>query len=147
MDTKQASRLAALQQRKSYLDNELKRVNGEIRELEEVLLEQAFEDGVDKLTVTIGHDDNGVPIKRTVYLERKVWASPEDQGQLNEGLRQAGLEDYIKETVNTNAISAYVREYDPERNLSPEDIRAKLPEPIRNALKISEVFKLKSRRA
>lgn len=148
MNTKELKRLAALQHRKASLEAEVKEINKKIENLQEVLLEEAFEEGIDKMTVSIGNDENGHPIKRTVYLQRKVWAGHNgDQEQLNEALRQAGLEEYIKETVNTNSLSAFVREYDPEHNLDPESIKSKLPEPLRDVIKVSEQHKLISRKA
>lgn len=148
MDTKELTKLAALQHRKAYLEAEVKEINRKISALEEALLEQTFEEGIDRATVTIGHDENGVPIKRTIYRERKVWAGHNgDVDALNDALRQAGLEEYIKETVNTNSLSAFIREYDPDHSSNPDDIRARLPEPLRDVIKISEQYKLKSRRA
>lgn len=148
MDTRNFAKLASLQHRKAQLEAELKRLNEEISGLEGVLLEDVFEEGIDKMTVTAGEDENGFPIKRTVYLERKVWAGHNgDAEELNEALKQAGLNEYVQEKVNANSLSAFVREYDPEKNLKPDDIRAKLPEPLRDVIKISEQFKLKSRRA
>jgi len=78
----------------------------------------------------------------TVYLDRKLWARVEegvDKGDVLDALVEAGHEEFVTRTFNSNTLSAWLREL--ERDGTP------LPEPLVGKLSTSEVFKLKIRRS
>ena len=150
METKNFAKLAALQEEKKELKAREKEINEEIRNLQEPLLEQMDEEGVDKITVVIGQTDDGTPIRRTVHKRRQVWASSNgDMPGLIQALNEVGLdEEYVEETVNAQRLSAYVRQFDDgERPMSAEQIVAQLPEPLQNAVKVTEKIELNSVKA
>ena len=155
MDTKIFERFAVLDDMKKDLEAKLKTVKQEMAELESQIVEQSLEEGVESMTVKVGHDDEGNPIRRTVYRRRDLYAGRADNGggspiseeQLHEALREAGLEDYINEKVNANSLSAYVRGFDPDRRLSPEEIVQQLPLPLQGAVKVSEKLSVRSTKA
>jgi hypothetical protein len=145
MDTKLFEKFAVLDAQKSSLETRIKAIKDEMKQIEEAIIEQSLEEGIEKMTVIVGHTDDGLPVKRTVYRQRQLWAGHNgDPDALNEALKEAGLHEYLQEKVNTNSLSAYVRGFDPDRNKSPEQIMAELPYPLKQVLKVSEVLKIKS---
>jgi len=116
-------------------DDELKTL---IAAVEEQLLSQFQQDGVQRMTCD-GH---------TVHLRRELWASAGgDTPGLVAALKAAGLGDLCTETVQAQRLSAWVREFDPQKCLAPEAIVNQLPEEVRPAITVSEVFKLGVRSA
>jgi len=61
-----------------------------------------------------------------------------DMPRLIAAMERAGKGDMVKETVNGTSLGAWVREFDPGNNLSPEEIAKKLPAPLQDAIKITE---------
>lgn len=146
MQTKKVTELAQLQQRKQELNGELKNIEKKIGELETILLEEAMEEGITKMTVAV-EDETGNAANRTVYVERKIWAGHNGDLEAFLGaLKGSGLNEYVKSNYNRNSVSAMVREYDPDGNLSAEQIVEQLPEPLKQHIKVTEDYKLKSRR-
>jgi hypothetical protein len=145
MNMKSLSRLAELQARKASLKGALTGVEDEIKKLQEQLLPELQEEGVQKITVKVGESEDGLPVHRTVYISRTVWAGHNgDALALADAMIKAGLNEYVKPSVNSMQLSAYVREFDPQKNKSPEEIIAQLPQELRDVIKVSEVFELKS---
>ena len=144
------TRLAVLQERKQSLKAAEDTIKDEIAKLQEELLTEAMEEGVKRVTVKVGEDGEGRPVRRTVYMHRQIWAGPDPEVGM-EGLTQAmldaGLSEYVKANVNRNSLSAYVREFDLDKNAAPEELVSKLPEPLRKAIKVSEVYELRSTKA
>ena len=99
---KAAERLSELKSRKALLEDELKSVNAEIviadRELSDLMVE----------TDTPSFTHSG----QTYYLTTKLRASARDgmQEKLYEALRKNGAGSLVKETVNANTLSSYVKE-------------------------------------
>lgn len=77
----------------------------------------------------------------TLFPRRELWASciPGHEQELNDGLKLIGYGDMVRETVNSQRLSAYVRELD----------AAELPLPthIAGAVKVTEKFRVGVRRA
>ena len=145
MNTQALARLAVLQERKKSLKGSLSSLNDEITKLQEDLIPQLQEEGVKRMTVQTGLDESGNPVHRTVYMARTLWASHQgDALALASAMTSAGLVEYVKPTVNLKQLSAYVREFDPDKNLSPDEIIAKLPQELKDVIKVSEVYELKS---
>lgn len=118
------------------LKSKTKKLEDETAEIEAELLPQFKESGMDRMTIQ----------GRTVWLDRKVWASAGgDMPRLVDAMKAAGLEDMVGETVNGNTLSSWVREFDPEGTMSPEEIVGNLPPEVKDAITVSEVFKLQVR--
>jgi hypothetical protein len=147
MNMEQLKEFVCLENRKRDLDAELKGVKAKLDELEEALVPQFIEDGVQSMKVD----------GRTVSLAQEIYASPLDgRERVVEALKASELAQYVSENYNTNSLSAFVREVArdvaaqaerEERIFTEEDVRAALPAPLGLALKISFVHTLRSRKA
>lgn len=136
MDTDKATEYINKMLEIKRLGTLVKKLKEEAADLEVELLPQFKDAGIDKTTI------NG----KTVWLDRKVWASAGgDMPALVDAMKAAGLHDMVGETVNGNTLSAWVREFDPDGVFSPEEIVEKLPVELRNSINVSEVFKLQVR--
>lgn len=105
-------------------------------------MQKMSEKGVDNIKV------NG----RTIYFHSQYWAGYKNRKEdAVQALKEAGLDDYIKETYNTHSLSAYFRERiqeieeeEGETVMEPEEI---LPEDLQNEIKITERIQLRSRKS
>lgn len=124
---------------KTRVDSEAKRIAKKMAQIEEAVI-STFQDNVlEKWT------SNG----RTLSLRRELWAGhKEDQKEnLLEALKTAGLGEYVSEGYNVMSLSAFVREADPDKQLTPEEIVASLPAEIQPFIKVSEKIKIGHRKA
>jgi hypothetical protein len=145
MNTKALAKLAELQARKGSLKSSLAGVEDEIKKLQEQLIPELMEEGCRRITVSIGCDENGAEKYRTVYLARTVRATHNgDPLALADAMMKAGLVEYVKPSVNLQQLSAYVREFDQDKNKSPDEIVNMLPKELHDAIKVSEIYDLKS---
>ena len=147
VNLEQLKEFVCLENRKKELDAEQKQVKQQLDDLEEALVPQFIQDGIQKMTVD----------GRTVSLVHDIYASPlYDRDDVVAALKQSELGQYVAENYNSNSLTAFVREVKREvesqaqqeqRPYDEEDIRAALPAPLGQALKISFVHKLSSRKA
>ena len=78
-----------------------------------------------------------------IRTDRKIWASAGGNVPgLIQALETAGERDLVSETVNATRLTSWVREHDPDKRLSPEEIIEKLPAPVRHAISVKEVNSL-----
>ncbi len=150
MNMEQLRGFVSLENRKKDLDAELKATNQKLDELEDLLIPQFIEAGVPSIAVTV----DGTT--RTLSIYPDVYASPlRDRNEVAAALKASELGQYVAENYNSNSLTAYVREVWREvlvlakqqnRLAAEEDIRAALPKPLGEALKISLVHKLSSRK-
>lgn len=131
MNTDELKRFVALEERRRQLEAEVDSVKAEAAELEQRLLPQFEQSGMERVFID----------GRTVYIERKLWARAKDGDKhaVCRALKRCRLGDYVEETFNTNSLSAYVRELDREERPLPPALAA--------VLEVSEVFKLRTRRS
>lgn len=123
-----------LHRQKIKLEKKLEEVTDKIKEAEEALLEQMQTAGTQSVKPSGGGN---------IRIDRKVWASAGGQvDRLVRACKKAGLDDLVKEGVNGNTLSGYVREFDPAKNLSAEQITRKLPRAIRDAVTVTEKIQL-----
>ncbi|MDD4986628.1 MAG: hypothetical protein PHQ43_12780 [Dehalococcoidales bacterium] len=121
--------LVSLKKQMEDLDTQLKSLKQEYDELEPQVIEYMSSEGLQRLTV----DD------RTVYVNRQIWASVNRaNSEALSILRSNGLDDFIEEKVNSQRISAYVREY--EKN------GEQIPDWCHDALNIAEKFSVGMRK-
>lgn len=114
---------------KLALEEKLKKVKDKINDHEEKVMRQMEQDGLAKCELPDG----------TLKYERIVRASAGgDMPALVAAMHAAGEEDLVGETVNGTKLGAWVREFDPDNTLSPEQIEAKLPSELRGKIKITE---------
>ena len=108
------------------IDAESKRLATEIAALDEKLVEQFAQAGIQNIKTKTG---------QTVYLNREVFAKLiGDHKKALTAFRRAGLSDFVKETVNANTLRAYVREMDEV-----------LPKGLQPYVDITEVFRMRMR--
>lgn len=87
----------------------------------------------------------------TVYVERKLWGSAKDgnAAMLCAALKEMGHGDMVKEGVNGQTFSAYIREIEgsvSDKPLPPEELIPKLPDLLQPVVQVSEVFKIRARK-
>ena len=146
MNLEQLKEFVCLENRKRDLDAELKATKQKLDDLEQVLVPQFIDDGVQRMTV-----DN-----RTISLAQDIYASPlADRSEVVAALKASELGQYVAENYNTNSLTAFVREIArdvaavAEREARPygeEEVLHALPQPLASALKVSFVHSLRSRK-
>ena len=144
MDTKIYERYAILAVKKQHHKENIDMLNNELAELEKILIEQSLEEGIGKITVTVGKTEDGLPVLRTVHRTRAIRAAPhkDKAEELHQGLKDAGLHEYVQETVNRNSLAAYVRCFDEDGRSTPDEIRSRLPEQLKDVINITEDIKM-----
>jgi hypothetical protein len=124
---------AALENRRMDLKDELVAIESKIAELAPRVLEWFQASGTQKIT------RDG----RTLYLKRELWAG-RAEGVSNEAavaaLEGAGLNEFCGMKVNTQSLSAWMREREKEG-------QAPVPTELEGAFVANEVFKVGSRRS
>lgn len=117
-------RFAALSKRKGDVEGELDSIKGQLAALEATLLEDFGTHGVQNLSV------DGM----TVYLMTQTWAKAPDIDKLGSQLSEADAAFLIQRKVNTQTLSAWVRE------------RKKMGEAIPDSIEVSENMSIRARR-
>ena len=121
-----------LTKQKRELEAQLKMVTELANDVGYQLTEQFSAEGVQSIRT-----DEGL-----VFLKRDIYASiPEDKEVAYDAFRAAGLGDMVKEGINGNTLSAWVRE------LETEPGEFDLPEAVAQYIKVSEVYKTQMRRS
>ncbi len=121
---------AKLDKERRTLNARLKKLDTLIEETSHAVLDHFQKIGIDRVTV------DGV----TIYVRRQLWAGREDGVTVDEActaLKDAGLPEYAHERVNTQSLSAFVRELDAAGK--------PLPAELQGVIKVSEVFKVQTR--
>lgn len=134
MNTAVSEEFARLTVKKRALEADLRAVEERLRGVEEVLSAQMIDSRTQRLT--IGLDDAGVQV--TLYLQRERWAKATDPEALAAALRANGLGAMIKpESVNTQTLSAYVREQ--------VDGGMEIPADVSAAIEVTEAVRVRGR--
>ena len=115
------------------LTAERRKLEGKVRQLatelaarEERLVEEFARAGIQNIKTKTG---------QTVSLRREIFAKlTGDLKKSHTALRRAGLGDFIKEGVNTQTLSAYVREL--------EEV---LPKGLQPYINVTEVYRMRMR--
>lgn len=119
--------------RKRDLDADLRAVNKNIERLDERLQELIL---AEELPVSFKCDG------ASVYTREQLWASAKDgdHDALTVVLRELGLREYLPRTVNSQSLSAYVREsYDYETGEFSDEIDPRLLEALNVTIKTKVV--------
>lgn len=123
--------LDEMETKKAQIEEQIKEIKTKMRPYEDQLLELFAENEVNNIRIQ----------GKTLYIHRQLWARPLD-GDYEKAckvLREVGLDEYVKETVNINSISAYVREQD--------EMGIELPEQFAEGFKVDEVYQVRSKRS
>ena len=146
MNLEQLKEFVCLENRKKELDAEQKQVKQQLDDLEEALVPQFIQDGIQKMTVD----------GRTVSLVHDIYASPlKEREDVVAALKASELGQYVAENYNTNSLTAFVREVARDvailaeregRPYGEDEVLQALPKPLGSALKVSFVHSLRSRK-
>lgn len=78
---------------------------------------------------------------RTIYLKRTLWAGHKDGSKLEliDAIKNGGedWEGFVAMNYNAQSLSARVREFDPEKIMTEEQVIERLPEAIRPYIKVT----------
>lgn len=112
----------------------------DLKPLQEQML-QLIEDGKLPTSFKFG---NG-----TIYTQSQLWASPKDgnHARLTDVLKSLGLVEYLPQTVNSQSMSGFVREFRNDLGevvVQDEDHPDGLPKELAEVLNISERTSLKA---
>lgn len=131
MNTDQAAEYIRLHRRKKEIEGELKRVKKDMEDLEQTVLDDMVKDGVGNMKIR----------DQMLYIHRQLWASPKagETEQVCDALRELGHDDLVQERINTQSLSALVREWD--------DIGEPIPAVLEPHVNASEKFSLRVRKA
>ena len=134
MKTPSFENLVALAREKWKLECKIDDIKEDMSEMETTLLKKMEQDGLTSVKLPRG---------RGIRMDRKIWASAGgDVPGLIEALRAEGMDDFVRDAVNASSLTGYARELDPQKMLSPEEIMAKMPPRVREAISVKEEVKL-----
>ena len=121
-----AEQLKAAKDKKKELEDETKRMTAEIEKLDKQLSDEMAKEECPNFS------HNG----STFYLTSKLYASPKAGGKeaMFAALRAKGFGDMIKESVNGNSLSSFVKE---QRELNNETIPEWIEEVVNTFEKIT----------
>lgn len=119
---------------------ELQAAEKELKPLQEQML-QLIEDGRLPESFKFG---NG-----SIYTQSQIWASPKDgdHANLTNVLESLGLVEYLPQTVNSQSLSSYVREFRNDYGeiiVQSDEHPEGLPKVLADALNITEKVSLKA---
>jgi hypothetical protein len=150
-----AARYAEIYDLRKNLEAEVEKLKAKEKELEPLLLDQFAETATTSLRLKTG---------ALLSLKTQIWASIPDEHKprIAEVFKnpEVNLGDLVQVTVNTQTLSSWVREQDrvepallgqvdaPKTEYKEHDIRDtfKLPEPLKEIIKITEKFSISVRR-
>lgn len=138
------NRFIELEEMRKSREGEIDEIKKEVAELEPQIMERFENAGMQSMKSKQG---------TVIYVRRDLWAGAKEGADvlLLEALKSVGLGDMVKEKVNTQTLSAYIREQEKEQfgaNVAakPEEIIGVLPEGLREAVNITEKFSLRTRK-
>lgn len=132
-----------LDEQRKGKEGEVDKIKERIAALEPQILERFENAGMQSMKSKMG---------QTIYIRRELWSGAVEGAEvlLLEVLKSIGLGDMVKEKVNTQTLSAYVREV--EKNVfngsavDPTELIKVLPETLQPVLKVTQKFSLRTRR-
>lgn len=108
-----ADDLKILKDRKADLKDELSSLEAEITETEQLLIQRMSEEETSSFA-RAGFK---------YYMSTRVFASPSDKDNLFSWLKENGYGDLVQETVNSNTLSSWVKEFINENGELPNDLK------------------------
>jgi len=133
-DIRQVKKYSTLLTKRLALEEEVKALNAQLAELQQPVLSYFQRQGVSSLSL------NG----RTLYIRSELWVSKASDATTEEAcrrLKRIKLGEYTGSRVNTQSLSAYVRELR-DQGQEIDDISKMLGDKF----KVSEVWKIGSRK-
>jgi len=138
---------AVLDTRKEALKKELKDVEAAHKVLQERILDQFQQSGLDSVKF-LGH---------SIYISKQLWARPKDEtvsrAALVAALKKHGFKEYIKEDFNVQSVSGRLRELEkqylemhqkqPKEGRKPFRLANYLPKPLVAVLKLDPDYSIR----
>lgn len=152
MDTRLLKEYAKLDQDRKELKEQDEHMKRRQQELESEILEGFLEEGIQKFTVAV-QTSSGEWVDRTLYFQRRLWASynqneiGDGKFQLVQSLERSGFGDLVEKSFNHNKLSAWVREYDETGGDEAEVVKERLPDEIKDHIKISETQNIRTKKS
>ncbi len=109
-----ADDLKVLKDRKADLKDELSSVEAELSDIEQQLIQRMGEEETSSF-VRSGFK---------YYMSTRVFASPTEKDTLYRWLKENGYGDLVQETVNSNTLSSWVKEFINENGELPDDLKS-----------------------
>lgn len=116
----------ALKQEKSDLEQQLETVKERMQFFQDLIMDELVENGVDSVRV----DGKNVFPKRQLFASASVLTQ-----DFKQALIESGAVDLVQETVNSQRLSGFVREYMRDNDIAEV---TGLPEWMKNGMNITE---------
>ena len=129
MDTILAKEFVELDTLIKDLDRSVKEAKKKREDLGKKIMDEMIDEGVNKITL------NG----KTLYIKRTVWAKYPSREDAIQALKEAGLNEYVKENFNNMQLSAFLRE--------KVEAEEPLPDAFVGKIEPNEVFQIASVKA
>ena len=131
MNQEQFRQWVDLEERWAVLAQQIEDIKKEHGKLEQQLLEQMAADGVAKLTVTStgGRD-------MTVYVQEDRYPKVADPVALADAMKEMGLGQYVRETVNSQSLRGYLLTEIKEGRGIPKPLEGIVEMPPRHSLRM-----------
>lgn len=132
-----------LDEKKKKADEDLEAIKSQMAEIEPQIMERFENAGMQSMKSKGG---------QVVYIRRDLRAGAVDGSSmlLMESLKSEGLGDLVKEAINHQRLSSWVREFEEQTfggaKVKPEELVAKLPSGLQSTLKITEQFSLRCKK-
>ena len=132
---KDAQEYAGLVAQRKAAEELVEGLKEKLAKLEAELLQRMGDEGVASMKVDTPEG------RFTLFPKRTLWSSciPGHEQELHDGLRTLGYGDLVKESVNSQRLSSYIRELDVAG--------AEIPKEIVEAVKVTEKFSVGVRKA
>lgn len=129
MDVDRLRKYVMHRRRQRELEAELAEVKDEANALEQYLLEDFAEAGIDRMTIE----------GQTIYLHRQLWAQVPagvEKAEVIEAMKDAGVDHFVREDFNTQTVSAWLRELEREGEEVPTELEGLLESSERYSLRV-----------
>lgn len=142
-----AKEYGELNERKRQLEADLLEVKADMKIITEAICDKMIMENPN-IKVCVGTKPNGKPLFKTVYVKTQIWAgyvgdeeTGEGKQELMEAMKICGLQDMVKENFNTQTLSGYVRNLNPDiKDL--DELKKLVPEAMQPHLKLSKTISL-----
>ena len=132
-----------LDAKKKQADDDLEAIKEQMAELEPQIMERFENAGMQSMK-----SKQGV----VLYIRRQLFAGAVEGATvlLTESLKSAGLGDLVKEAVNSQRLSSWVTEFEAEHfngsKVRPEELIEAMPAELKESLKVTEKFSLRTKK-
>ena len=139
MDNRRLLKYVTLADAKRKATTDLDKIKEEMAKLEEYLMDNMMSSGQQSVNIN----------SHTVFLHRQLWSSAAtDTISLQEALINEGHGDLVEKKVNSQRLSALVREYDQDTKCPKgDDGLPILPGELRDTVKITEKYGIRVRKS